>query len=98
LQTTLPFHRFVAQNAAFRDGDVSTGWVGEWWDGPGEFRRAARVAVIAVGLEGLSEGRATAIHGRPQPSGGRAPGQGDGQGDNGEWRRSARLAATDRWP
>jgi hypothetical protein len=50
--------------------------------------------MIAVGLEGLSEGHATAIDGRPQPSGGHAP----GQGDNGEWRRSARLAATDRWP
>jgi acetyl/propionyl-CoA carboxylase alpha subunit len=93
-QTTLPFHRFVAHSAAFRDGDLSTGWVGEWWDGPAEFRRAARVAMIAVGLEGLSEGRATAIDGRPQLSGGHAA----GQGDNGEWRRSARLAATDRWP
>jgi acetyl/propionyl-CoA carboxylase alpha subunit len=95
-QTTLPFHRFVAQSAPFRDGEVSTDWVGEWWDGAAEFRRAARVAMIASGLEVLSEGRATAIDGRPRPGDGlgRAP----RLGNNGEWRRSARLAGTDRWP
>ena len=34
IQTTLPFHRFVARSPAFRDGRLSTGWVEEWWDGP----------------------------------------------------------------
>ena len=77
-QTTLPFHRFVAQSAAFRAGELSTGWVGEWWDGPAEFRRAARVAMIAVGLEALSEGQATAIDG---PAAARpATRTGDGRG------------------
>jgi acetyl/propionyl-CoA carboxylase alpha subunit len=95
-QTTLPFHRFVAQSAPFRDGEVSTGWVGEWWDGPAEFRRAARVAMIAAGLEALSEGPAAAIDAPPRAGDGL--GRPPRLGDNGEWRRSARLAGTDRWP
>jgi acetyl/propionyl-CoA carboxylase alpha subunit len=92
-QTTLPFHRFVAGSAAFRAGDLSTGWVGERWDGPSEFRRAARVAMIAAGVEALDAGQATSIEGRPQAAIGRPAAT-----ENDEWRRSARLAATDRWP
>src|SRR5262249_31123672 len=34
IQTTLPFHRYVAAHAGFRAGDVSTEWVAEHWNGP----------------------------------------------------------------
>jgi acetyl/propionyl-CoA carboxylase alpha subunit len=33
IQTTLPFHRFVARSDAFRRAELSTGWVDEHWDG-----------------------------------------------------------------
>ena len=44
LQTTLPFHRFVADDPSFRAADLSTGWVGEHWDGLAEQAAAARLA------------------------------------------------------
>jgi acetyl-CoA carboxylase biotin carboxylase subunit len=43
IQTTLPFHRFVARDASFAAGDVSIDWVAERWNGPAE-RAAARPA------------------------------------------------------
>jgi acetyl/propionyl-CoA carboxylase alpha subunit len=95
IQTTLPFHRFVARSEAFRAGDLSTGWVGEQWDGPAEFRRAARVAMLAAGLEALASGHAIALEGRP--SGLSSDGDDRSSGD-GRWRRVSRAAATDRWP
>jgi len=93
IQTTLPFHRFVARSESFRAGDLSTGWVGDWWDGPAEFGRAARVAMLAAGIEALATGHATALDGRPA-----GPPIDDGSAHDGRWRRSARAAASDRWP
>ena len=93
IQTTLPFHRFVARSESFRDGDLSTGWVGDWWDGPAEFARAARVAMLAAGIDALASGHATALGGRQA-----GPSIDDGSSRDGRWRRSARSAATDRWP
>jgi acetyl/propionyl-CoA carboxylase alpha subunit len=93
LQTTLPFHRFVARDASFEAADLSTGWVGEHWDGPAEFTRAARVAMLVAGLDAIASGQATALEGRPASSAIEGGGVGDGR-----WRRSARAAATDRWP
>lgn len=60
IQTTLPFHRFVARSDSFAAGELSTGWVGEQWDGPASFGRAARVAQLAAGLDALASGLATA--------------------------------------
>ena len=93
IQTTLPFHRFVSRSPSFRAGELSTGWVGEWWDGPAEFRRAARVAMLAAGLDALAGGPATPAEGRRS---GR-PAE-DGSSNDGRWRHAARVAATDRWP
>ena len=39
IQTTLPFHRFVARHAGFRAGDLSIDWVAERWDGPADRAR-----------------------------------------------------------
>ena len=41
IQTTLPFHRFVARHDGFRSGDLSIDWVAEQWDGPAERARVA---------------------------------------------------------
>ena len=99
IQTTLPFHRFVARSEAFRSGDLSTGWVPQWWDGPAEFARAARAAMLAAGLDALASGHATAASGTPwmpgTAAGGSTP---EAPSSDGQWRRSARAAATDRWP
>ena len=94
IQTTLPFHRFVAASPAFRDADLSTGWVVDQWDGAADHRRAARIAMVAAGV--AVEPRDA--HGGQPMSG--LPGSSTdpaGSGD-GRWRSTGRLDATDRWP
>ena len=90
LQTTLPFHRFVARHAGFRAGELSIDWVAEQWDGAGERARFIDVAVDAAtraaagrlaGSEVIATERA-----RPAPS------------QVGAWGSTARAEATDRWP
>ncbi len=93
IQTTLPFHRFVARSEAFAAGDLSTGWVGEHWLGPAAFRQAARVAQLAAGLGALAGGLATATDGAGARGRTRSLVETDGQ-----WVQSGREAATDRWP
>jgi acetyl/propionyl-CoA carboxylase alpha subunit len=92
IQTTLPFHRFVASNASFRAGHLSTGWVGEHWDGPAAWREAALLAQHAAGLAALSRSRAAAT----APASIVAPG--DAGASDGAWHRAALEAAVDRWP
>jgi acetyl/propionyl-CoA carboxylase alpha subunit len=101
IQTTLPFHRFVAHDPTFRAAELSTGWVAEHWDGPAEFRRAAEAALLAAGLAAirgdvaggddrtvaavLAEARADAAHAAHAAG-------------NGRWQRAGLEAALDRWP
>jgi acetyl-CoA carboxylase biotin carboxylase subunit len=61
IQTTLPFHRFVARAPSFATGELSTGWVGERWDGEAALAEATRVAQLAAGLDALDNGLATAV-------------------------------------
>ena len=89
IQTTLPFHRFVARDATFRAGELSTGWVAEQFDGPAELRRTLRIAKLAAGLEAM-DGRA------PAPVRQVAPG-GEPEAD-GRWRAAGRADTIDRWP
>ena len=65
IQTTLPFHRFVAAHPAFRAAELSTGWVAEHWDGRREAGQAARLAVLAAAMADMQgrPGRA-AVGGR----------------------------------
>jgi acetyl/propionyl-CoA carboxylase alpha subunit len=93
IQTTVPFHRFVAASEAFRAADLSTGWVADQWDGPAHYREAARRAVIAVGLDALGARVATGVQARVD----RPPAADDGSRD-GRWRQAALADATDRWP
>jgi acetyl/propionyl-CoA carboxylase alpha subunit len=85
IQTTLPFHRFVARAPAFRDAALSIDWVDANWDGEGDRRRvaarateAAARAAIGAAARSLRTGAA-----RPTPEG---------------WRSTARAEAIDRWP
>jgi acetyl/propionyl-CoA carboxylase alpha subunit len=98
LQTTLPFHRFVARHTGFRAGDLAIDWVAREWEPVARAERdlaletASRVAAeVAAGLR------------RAEPPTGRAaeravrnpPGASDPAGG---WRRAGRLDATNRWP
>ena len=95
IQTTLPFHRFVARHAGFRAGELSTGWVGEHWDGPADRSRAATAALLAAGLDALGGANqglpVSQAHGTSRPPGSEAR-------TDGRWHRSGLEEASDRWP
>ena len=105
IQTTLPFHRFVARHPAFRAADLSTGWVAEHWDPEASQAAAARIAqvaaVIVTPADGVGPLPASARD--PHEAGTLDPGPGGhtppaGWSRNGAWRRAGLEAATDRWP
>ena len=91
IQTTLPFHRFVAREPAFANAALSTEWVAEHWDGHGEAERAQRLARLAAAL-GLPE-----VQVRPGVLAQRQPGQ-PANSSAGPWSTAALEAAGDRWP
>ena len=88
IQTTLPFHRFVARHPGFAAADLSTDWVAE--AGTAEAERRARSsgsprppAAAAAATAGVAE------HGRrPAPVVPATSG----------WAAAARADAVDRWP
>ncbi|HUQ44783.1 MAG TPA: biotin carboxylase N-terminal domain-containing protein [Candidatus Limnocylindria bacterium] len=93
IQTTLPFHRFVAAHAGFRAAELSTGWVAQHWDGAAEWGRAAGLARAAAALAfgaGVGAG-ASAQEVRQQRGAGRG-------GEPGGWSDAALSDGVDRWP
>jgi len=96
VQTTLPFHRFVARNEAFASADLSTGWVEEHWDGPSALERATRIGQLVAGLDALDAGLATGVA-RGAPSAALAALPDPSGTADGRWARSGRQATTDRW-
>jgi acetyl/propionyl-CoA carboxylase alpha subunit len=93
IHTTLPFHRFVATDPSFRAGMLSTGWVAEHWDGPGQRASAARRAQLAAGLNVLAAPARPVIAGdRPAST---RPGD---PSRDGRWRQVGLDDAVDRWP
>jgi acetyl/propionyl-CoA carboxylase alpha subunit len=99
IQTTLPFHRFVARDPSFAAGELSTGWVGERWDGVSALAEATRVAQLAAGLDALDTGLATAAE--TVGLGSRLAVQSStipSDSSDGRWASAGRLAATDRRP
>ena len=99
VQTTLPFHRWVARDPAFRAAaELSTEWVGDRWDGAAEraavAERAAQLAALAV-LQGATAGRL----GQADVPNGRAAGpRSSADTPLSGWSQAAREAAVDRWP
>jgi acetyl/propionyl-CoA carboxylase alpha subunit len=89
IQTSLPFHRFVARHPSFRAAELSTDWVATEWDPAMEADRASALAVASE----VAAFRATAmisppttpevITGRDEPSG---------------WLTASREDDVDRWP
>jgi len=96
IQTTLPFHRFVAAHPGFRRAELSTDWVSEHWDGSREAVRAQRLAGLAAAMAWVrSQGMmASARH----PDDGAAARPADWTGEPSAWTKAALEAATDRWP
>jgi acetyl/propionyl-CoA carboxylase alpha subunit len=87
IQTTLPFHRFVARHAGFAAGDLSIEWVAEHWDGEADRARALQKALLAAGLaarDGLQDASTGAALLAPDPAD--------------AWTREARERGVDRWP
>ena len=98
IQTTLPFHRFVARDPSFAAGELSTGWVAEHWDGPASLARAVHAARLAVGLDALASGLAVAGS-IGEGAGARVPAAATSSDrSNGHWARVGRQIATERWP
>jgi acetyl/propionyl-CoA carboxylase alpha subunit len=90
LQTTLPFHRYVAGDPGFARAELSTDWVEESWDGPAERDRVAtRAALAAAALEQAAAG-----------GGAGAAGSGSAGATLSRtgWRVAGREEAVDRWP
>jgi acetyl/propionyl-CoA carboxylase alpha subunit len=101
IQTTIPFHRFVATDPSFRAGNLSTGWVGEHWDGPARWAEAARLAQGAAALNALDApgGRGEPAHPPPASTPGTQPaGRAPATPTDGHWRRAGLEDAIDRWP
>jgi acetyl/propionyl-CoA carboxylase alpha subunit len=104
IQTTIPFHRFVATSPSFRAAALSTGWVAEHWDGPARWHEAARAAQRAAGLAAMgaataqANGIAAPAAGLAAPAAGVAGRPRDGHPADGHWRRAGIEDAIDRWP
>jgi acetyl/propionyl-CoA carboxylase alpha subunit len=90
IQTTLPFHRFVAAHPGFGAGELSTAWVAQEWD---PAVSAIRQTALAVAMEVAA---ATSIVAGPS---GPASSAANGPADPTDgWRRAAREESLDRWP
>jgi acetyl/propionyl-CoA carboxylase alpha subunit len=92
IQTTLPFHRFVARDETFAAASLSIDWVAERWDGAAEAARAHSLAQRAAELgaaELAAPGQATVLAQR-HAAGSGATVEG--------WSAAALAAGVDRWP
>ena len=108
IQTSLPFHLFVARSGSFAAAELSTDWVGEQWDGRASASRAARIAQLAAGLDVLGSGSGlpaalatssvtVGMVGSARGSAGVAPPPEATRGD-GSWAQAGREVVADRWP
>jgi acetyl/propionyl-CoA carboxylase alpha subunit len=90
IQTTLPFHRFIATDATFRAGPPPIDWVDEHWPAALRPRRAAALEAARWSAAGAAAavGRSTDPDGRVGPAPSEAA----------PWVRAGRLRAVDRWP
>jgi acetyl/propionyl-CoA carboxylase alpha subunit len=114
IQTTLPFHRFVASHPGFKAAELSTDWVTDHWESRVQDDRgaaleiAARVAVAVAAASasssapsgvGAEDGPGTGTWARTRAE----PGLGSGPGvdrriGGSGWSRVARGEGVDRWP
>jgi acetyl/propionyl-CoA carboxylase alpha subunit len=96
VQTTLPFHRFVAMHPGFGEGVISTDWVDSEWTVAAEQSRnraldraAAAAALVVEGSRTPQDRDVDHADRHPKP-----PSIGPTTG----WRTAGRSLAVDRWP
>jgi acetyl/propionyl-CoA carboxylase alpha subunit len=94
IQTSLPFHRFVAAHRGFAAAELSTDWVAAEWEPALVTDRAAALARAASAAATVADGAGAAPMAGPVKSPGLLGGQGSGSG----WARAAREDDVDRWP
>jgi acetyl/propionyl-CoA carboxylase alpha subunit len=99
IQTTLPFHRFIARDPRFRAADVSISWVDEAWEAIAAERRGAafRIAALAAAHAAAGPAMATAGAGAALPGSGAAAANAATSAGSG-WARDGRQRAVERWP
>ena len=98
VQTTLPFHRFVAASPDFAAGRLSTGFVDDHWTGPEARQAAVGRALLAAGLASFG--------GSPEPAPTSAPASAPAPGGptisepalRSGWPAAARADVINRWP
>jgi acetyl/propionyl-CoA carboxylase alpha subunit len=86
IQTTLPFHRFVAGHPGFAAGDLSIDWVAEEWAPAVEADRTSA-------LRAASWAAASAASGSSDVAAAQAP-----ESPSSAWSRDGRARAVNRWP
>ena len=103
IQTTLPFHRFVASHPGFKAAELSTDWVADQWqprvqkDRGAALEIAARVAVAVAPTSPSSSGPSgVGAETRVEPGSGSSAGV-DQPGRGSGWSRVAREEGVDRW-
>jgi acetyl/propionyl-CoA carboxylase alpha subunit len=95
VQTTLPFHWFVARSGAFRDARLSTGWVAEHWDGEAARAAAVRKALLAAGIVAAAgDGRPASVPVRASAT----PAGPTASAPTSCWRDAGRRQGSERWP
>jgi acetyl/propionyl-CoA carboxylase alpha subunit len=86
LQTTLPFHRWLARAAPFRDAMIATDFVERHWRPRGVRDEAARRALELAIAHHLQRTQLAAMQTASTPN--------DADG----WKQAARIEAVERWP
>ena len=98
IQTTLPFDRALVRNPRFAEGDLSTDWVANEWDGQAARARAIEVAARVAAAAEVGPGART---GAGEATGIAEPDRRDRRAQNATpagWLAAARAEAVDRWP
>ena len=98
IQTTLPFHRFVATDPRFRDGPLSVDWVDTEWAAIAEARRHEALETAAVlAATAVGNGAGPAALGTSAPGAARRSDPGSRSAGS-PWAAAGRAQAIDRWP
>ena len=102
VQTTLPFHRFVARHAGFRSGAVSIEWVAHEWEPVVEADRGAALqlaaSVAAATAAGVAANTSDADSSAGSAFSPHASTPSGSAHDATAWRHAGRRAAVDGWP
>ena len=90
IQTTLPFHRFVARHPGFLAGDLSIDWVAEEWASAVDADRAIALAAASRAAAAAAAGATERRHATAE--------EGRAEAGRSEWARDGRARAVGRWP